>query len=217
MTPQRHGGSFEKTSREKTLNWSRLKVSPSHSLIFAPLFILICLHLSSVCVIFSVVLLLLASLSCSCSCYLLCLSFFGSCQPLLSVALLVWLLSLPLTLFLYWLPTHSFLYACLLTNGRGRCSPRCLKRADRPEPLKALESAPRWPSPLSGMACLQKPFCHQKTAKLSCAHLPASTHTHTCRQKDKYDRSFSSSARIEKNWLFWLQVWGGLVWTSSLI
>lgn len=90
----------------------------------------------------------------------------------LSPALLVCLLSLPLAcsfiFFLHWLPTRSFFYACLLTNGHGRCSPRCLNRAAWAEPLKALVSAPS-AALLSGMVFLQNPL---KDCK--------SWHVHTC-------------------------------------
>lgn len=44
-----------------------------------------------------------------------------------------------------WLPTCSFRYACLRTNGHGRCSPRCPSRTAWAGPLKALESAPMQP------------------------------------------------------------------------
>lgn len=77
--------------------------------------------------------------------------------------------------FLRWLPTHSFFYACLLTNGSGRCSPRCLNRMVWAEPLKALASAPRNNTqpllpPLFTHRTLQnwlssKLFCCRKTAQ----------------------------------------------------
>lgn len=101
---------------------AKLVTSLPHSLLLSLSLLylhLVCLHLSSVCVIFHV------GVSCPfSSTHLLCLSFCSSRLHLfLSLALLVWLL---LALFFSWLPAHSFLYACLLTNGCGRCSPRCL-------------------------------------------------------------------------------------------
>lgn len=98
MTPQRHGRSLEKTSGEKTLNWSRLKACHlTHSRIH----ISFLSHWSSsqlcTCDFLCCSLGVWFSVSCPLSSsYLLCLSLCSSCLPLLSLALL----SLLLTLFL---------------------------------------------------------------------------------------------------------------------
>lgn len=95
MTPQRHRRSLEKTSGEKTPNWSRLRAChlPSHALVFTSLFFLICLHLSSVRVIFCVVLLV-----------------FGSVflVPFLPLIFSVFFSAAPAYLFYPWLSSHSF-------------------------------------------------------------------------------------------------------------
>lgn len=120
MTPWRHRGSLEKTSRE--LEPTQSLSPPSHSLPY--------LHLHSFSFVFISALyvwfyMLFSWCFLSLFFFLSSLSFFLQPLPvpLFSLALLVWLL---LTLFLSWLPAHSFLYACMLTNGCGRCSPRCL-------------------------------------------------------------------------------------------
>lgn len=171
---QRHGRSLEKTSGEKNGELEPTESSsPPLTHTRSRIHISFLSHLSSsqLCTCDFLCCSLGVWLGASCplsSSYLLCLSLCSSCLPLLSLALL----SLLLTLFLRWLPTHSFLYACLLTKGRGRCSPRCSERTAGAEPLKALESAPRWPSPLLH-DLPSKRSCRGKTAKL------ASTSTHT--------------------------------------
>lgn len=203
---ERRGLTWGSVRRENAkLEQTEILSPPSHSLVFTPLHFLLCLHLSSGCVIFSVVLLVFASVSRSFSPVICRLSFSGSsCLPLLSPALLVWLLSLPLTLFLHWLPTHSFLYACLLTNGCGRCSPRCLKRTAWAEPLKAWNQHLGGPPPLLAWSAFTT-LCHQRTVKLVCTH--THTHTHTYTVYSETNTSVSSSPLpAPRRWLFGLQV-----------
>jgi len=167
LTPQRHSSLVEEMPREERLSWSRLKACHLPRTLSYILSSSLS-HLSS-----------LQSCLCDfqCSSLCLCFSFLFSLLSFLSFipqrlptstspALLVCLFSPPLALFLHWLPTHLFLYTCLLTNGCGRCSPRCLNTTA--EPLKDLASAP-WPLPWHGL-----------TSKPSAAKKLQSRHVHTC-------------------------------------
>lgn len=108
---------------EKTLEQTESLSPPSHSLslISSPLFRLICPHLSSVCVIFTVVLLVSAAVSRSFSSrYLLCLSFSGSCLPLYPrLSLSVSARSLSLSFSTDCLRIHSSTLACSLMAVAG--------------------------------------------------------------------------------------------------
>lgn len=93
MTPQRHGRSLEKTSGEKTLNWSRLKACHlTHSRIH----ISFLSHWSS-------------SQLCTCD-FLCCSLVFGSVflVPFLPLIFSVFLSAAPAYLFYPWLSSHSF-------------------------------------------------------------------------------------------------------------
>lgn len=133
--------------------WTLVSHSVSYSLLC-----LVCPPLCSEDVIF-----LVCACVCRCfpTCYLGCLIFW-LLPTSLSAAFLV---SPPLLLlfFLSWLPTHSFLHACVPTNGGSRCSPRW-------EPLKALASAPRQTSPLCRADRTRSSCCTCKVGKHLCLH-----------------------------------------------
>lgn len=100
----------------------------------------------------------------------MCFSFLPSLLSLLSLTLYflpaslspAFLVCLSLSLFFLQLPTHLVLYACLLTNGDSRCSPRCLNTTDQAEPFKS-PGISTLATPLAWSAF--KSSCHQGNCK----------------------------------------------------
>lgn len=110
-------------------------------------------------------------------------------------------LCLSLFLFLHSVRTQSFFYACTLTNGPCRCSPRCLSTTAWAEPLKTLASAPQlMPPPLHpppGRGLTSKTWATQRLRSW-CAHCqPPRTYRHTLHiYKASKLRLFTSSAVV---------------------